>query len=101
VSNVVSVRLNAEAARQIRALAAADHVGVSAEAAKLVALGLATERASRALAGLRSGRVTLWQAAAESGTDLWRFMDLARESRTGIPYSQTDAEDDLRPGRRP
>lgn len=97
MGKVVSLRVEAGLVRQLSDLAREDRVGVSIEAAKLLARGLADERMDRALARVRSGQVTAWKASEIAGVDLWTMLDRMQREGIGVPYSWEEAREDRRP----
>ncbi len=63
---------------------------------ELIVLGMREKRLVTALKFYSSGKITLWKAARISGISLWQMMEILRQRKIPMQYSEKDLREDLK-----
>jgi predicted HTH domain antitoxin len=88
----LTVRLEKELVKKIEEEAREEKTDKSTVARKLIALGIAQTRKTRALDEYRKGRCTVWKASEKAGVPLREMIETLRRERIPLHLSAEDVE---------
>ena len=91
----VTTRLPGKTLEEIERLAEREKVDRSELIRRLLDAALQQRRIDEAIQAYRDGKVTLWKASEMAGRSLREMMEIAREKKIPVPYTQDDLNRDL------
>jgi len=91
----VTTRLPGKTLEEIERLAEREKVDRSELIRRLLDAALQQRRIDEAIQAYRDGKVTLWKASEMAGRSLRETMEIVKEKKIPIPYTQDDLNRDL------
>lgn len=91
----VTTRLPRRTLEEIGSIAEKEKVDRSELIRRLLDAALRQRRIDEAIQNYRDGKVTLWKASETAGVSLREMMEIAREKKIPVPYTQEDLDRDL------
>ncbi|MEK6982312.1 MAG: UPF0175 family protein [Candidatus Micrarchaeota archaeon] len=96
MSDMVSFRLGSELDQKLKELAKQENEEKSTLIRELLLKGIHEKQLENALELYKKGKVSLAKAARLSGVSLWKMLDILRERKVELNYSQVDLSEDLK-----
>jgi len=91
----VTARLPGKTLKEIERLAEKERVDRSELIRRLLDSALQQRSIDEAVQAYRDGKVTLWKASEMAGLSLREMMEIAKEKKIPVPYTQDDLNRDL------
>ncbi len=97
MSELISIRLTEILDKKLKKLAEEEGEDRSTVIRELLLKGLEEKQLEIALEAYKKGKVTLWKAAQIAGVSLWKLLDIIKERRIELSYSEEQLKEDLEP----
>ena len=94
---LVSIRLTEELEKKLRKLAEEEGGDRSTLIRELLVKGLEEKQIDYAIGQYKKGKATMWKAAQIAGVSLWRMIDIFKERKVELNYSEQDFQEDIEP----
>jgi predicted HTH domain antitoxin len=91
----VTTRLPQKTLEEIESIAERERVDRSELIRRLLDAALQQRRIDEAVKAYGEGKVTLWKASEMAGLSLREMMDIVKEKKIPIPYTQDDLNRDI------
>lgn len=93
---LMTFRLPSEIDREMERIAIEEDTDKSKLMRELIVLGMREKRLGTALKLYSTGKITLWKAARISGISLWQIMEIVKQRKIPMQYSEKDLREDLK-----
>ena len=93
---LISFRLPIEIEKEIESLASLEDSDKSKLIRELLILGIKKRKLESALKLYSEGKISLWKAARMTGVSLWKMMEIAKERKIIVQYSEKELKEDLK-----
>ena len=97
MSELISIRLTEELDKKLKKLAEQEGEDRSTLVRELLLKGLEEKQLEQVLDLYKKGKITMWKAAQIAGISLWKMMEIIKERKIELNYSEEDLEEDLEP----
>ncbi len=96
MSEPISLRLPRETIDKLDKIANKEQKDRSTLIRELLDDGIQEKDIEHAVELYREGQATSWKAAQNAGISLWNFLEILREKKVLIQYSEHDLKEDLK-----
>lgn len=93
---LTSFRLPIEIDKEIEKLASLEDTDKSKLMRELLVMGIKEKRLQEALKLYQEGKITLWKAAQIADVSLWKMMEIIKERKITLQYSERELKEDLK-----
>ncbi len=97
MSELISIRLSDDLDRKLKKLAEQEGEDRSTLIRELIAKGLEEKAIEDAILAYKKGKATMGKAASLAGISLWKMIEIFKERKIELNYSEEQLEEDLEP----
>jgi predicted HTH domain antitoxin len=95
MTEIISTRVSESMAKDLEEIEKEEKTDRATVVRKLLAQAIDERKLEKALALYCEGKITLWKAAKIAGLSLWEMMDVAKERKTPLQYTNADFRSDF------
>lgn len=97
MSELISIRLTEDINKKLKKLAEEEGEDKSTLIRELILKGYEEKQLENALELYKKGNVTMWKAAQLASISLWKIIEIIKERKIELNYSEENLKEDLEP----